>query len=70
MRCINILEKNELLFTSEKFRILAGDAYLQSGCISQAIQVLEKKIKDQEVFKLQNISSMSSSDLMIGSNSG
>lgn len=57
MRCINLIEKNELQFVTEKFRILVADANIQSGCITQAISILEKKIDEQDIVCLDQESS-------------
>ena len=44
MRCINVIEKNDLIYSNEKFRVLTGQAYICSGRIAEAISVLEAKI--------------------------
>jgi len=31
MRCINLIEKNELTLAAEKFRLLVAEAHMQAG---------------------------------------
>ena len=52
MRCINVIEKNDLIYSNEKFRVLTGQAYVCSGRNAEAISVLEAKIHCQEVISL------------------
>lgn len=52
MRAINIVEKFDLTYKHEKFRILVAQAQIYSGAIQDAIATLETKITEQEVFKI------------------
>ena len=52
MRCINIIEKHELVYRHEKFRILVAQAQIHTGSIGEAIATLETKLPQQEVFKI------------------
>jgi hypothetical protein len=44
LRCVQLIEKYELAFHSEKFRILTAQALFQSGNINACINVLEKNL--------------------------
>lgn len=58
MRCINLIEKQQIVFTkygivpslsyTEKFRILQAQAFLKSKNIEKCIEVIEKKHPDAE----------------------
>ena len=49
---MNIIEKHELLYSHEKFRILVAQAQIYTESIAEAIATLETKVSQQEVFKI------------------
>lgn len=57
MRCINLIEKHDLVFRHHKFRNLCAQAQIYSGSILEAIQTLETKIQEQDVWRLDGASS-------------
>ena len=68
MRCINLIERNELTNHHEKFKILIGQAYINMGCIGQAIKILEAKIEEPDVCPIECavVGGQSSSDGGLG----
>jgi hypothetical protein len=44
LRCVSLIEKYELVFHSEKFRIMTAQALLQAGNVNACINVLEKNL--------------------------
>ena len=42
LRCVELLENNELVYSSLKFRILVGQALFKAGNVQACIRVLEK----------------------------
>ena len=42
LRCVELLENNELVYSSLKFRILVGQALFKAGSVQACIRVLEK----------------------------
>lgn len=56
MRCINLIEKHDLVFRHEKFRILYAQAQIYSGSIVEAIATLETKIEEQDIWRLDGSS--------------
>lgn len=60
LRCVQLIEKHELAFHSEQFRILTAQALYQSGNVNACIGVLEKSLAnplENEVLSLLNNSS-------------
>lgn len=66
MRCVNLIERNELQTCSEKFRVLLAEANIQSGCIQQAITILEQKLEEQEILSLEIQSEGATSENELG----
>lgn len=58
LRCVELLENNELVYSSLKFRILTGKALLSAGNTQACIRVLEKDPQQQDESELQ-VGSMS-----------
>ena len=54
MRCINIIEKQELTYQHEKFKILIGQAYINMGCIGQAIKILDTKVEELDIYPIES----------------
>jgi len=53
LRCVQLIEKYELAFHSEQFRILTAQSLFSSGNINACISVLEKNLSnplENEVF--------------------
>ena len=48
MRCVELLETNELVFTSLRFRILVGQALLTAGNVQACIRVLDKDPRGED----------------------
>jgi hypothetical protein len=44
LRCVQLVEKYELAFHNEKFRILTAQALFNAGNINACINVLEKDL--------------------------
>ena len=68
------MEKNQLMFANQKFRILAAEANLQAGCITQAINALEHKVEEQEIYSLDynnnGDAGLSENENLLGHSSG
>ena len=54
MRCSNLVEKEELTYQHDKFKILVGQAYINMGCIGQAVKVLEGKVEEPDVYPVES----------------
>jgi len=48
LRCVELLENNELVYSSLKFRIITGQALLKAGNTQACIRVLEKDPSNTE----------------------
>ena len=58
MRCINLIEKEDLMKQHEKFQILVGHCYIQMGCIGMAIKILENKVEENDIYPIETGVSM------------
>ena len=56
LRCVELLENNELVYSSLKFRVLVGQALLTAGNTQACIRVLEKdpRVGSEEESEIQN----------------
>ena len=54
LRCVELLENNELVYASLKFRILVGQALLNAGNVQACIRVLEKDPRDDNTMLMEN----------------
>jgi len=57
LRCVELLENHDLVYSSLKFRILVGQALLSAGNTQACIRVLEKDAgQDETVLQVGSLS--------------